>query len=787
MGSLRALWRKRQRASSAGVVVLLALAVAVAATVFNLLDAALLRLPDLPAAGQLTAVGTVHRFYSGAASLAEFDAWQRAGIAGVQLGIEQNDRTLARRDDYLGLVQAIGVSAGMLPILGVRPALGRGFAADDEQASSAAVVVISRALFNAALGADRALIGHTYLQLNGIACRVVGVMPEHFHVPLTDPSAILPELWMPLATYARIDGDTLGPDMEGLVLMRLAPGVNRAAVEARLSAIALAQARAQGDRSILGVRIQSLAQAESSGVEPQLRLLGAGAAAVLLLGFLNAACLLGAAGLERREERAIRLALGASPGRLRAQAAAGGAVLGLAGGLAGSALAALGSHAVGTLAAYYLPRPESAAPSLGVLLAMTAAAAALGAAAGAASGGAKMAHIGAGMFRLRILAVAEISLSVALAAAAALVAVSYVRLVTLPRGYSTRGVVYTLMMEPQHHGKGADTPASLAALVNRTLSELRQQPALGAVAVSSGAPRVADAYTSAVAGWGPVPQPSRQLEAWFVTPGFFDVLQIPVLEGNLAAFHIGNPAVAVDRAMAMRLFGTQHAVGRRLSYMASGKERHATVAAVVGDIRETYGLTTVAGVEERPHLYLANPDFLGYLTLLGRARSSTGAGLHAIAQVSTGLETFATTQGLGALSGRSSHAQQRFQFLLALVFALLAIAIGLTGVLAFTARRVAARRREWAIRLALGEDPPGVFTRVLRDAAGLGLMGAGAGTVAALWAGSAIRALLFEVSPADPRILLAVAAAIWLAATLAAVTPALRAARTDPLELLRDS
>ncbi len=783
---VRALVRPRRRATTAGVVVVLALSVGVAASVFNLMEGVLLRLPDLPRAGELAAVSTVSQGYDNGTRLGDFEAWRAAGIHGVRLGLMGEDLPLARRDGYAGQVEVVGVSAGMFGMLGVRPALGRGLVPQDPGANSEAVVVISRQLFNAALGGDAALVGRAHIQLNRLQCRVIGVMPDGFHVPRSNPTARRPELWAPLPLIARLDGDSYGPDVEGVAVARMAPGVNRAAVEAQLSAITLVRAKQRGAKWIQGVRVESLQRAESGEIEPQLLLLGAGAAAVLLLGFLNAACLLGAVGLERRQERAIRIALGASRGRLRAQSSIEGAALGFAGGAAGVLLAALAAHAVGVLASWYLPRPEASAPSASVMLGMLAAAGALGAVAGAASGGSAMAHLRAGTARLRLLAAAEIALSVVLVAAAALVTVSFVRLETLPTGFSTRGVVYATMMERQH-APGTDTPEARAALIERTLDALRQQPALSAVAVSSGSPTVADAYTSAVAGWRPVPRGTPMIEGWFATPGFFQVLRIPVLEGSLDQFHIGSPVVAVDHAAAVQLFGSAHAVGRRLSYHAQGKVQHATVVAGVGDLRETQGLVTISGVEEKPHLYVANPTILGYLTLLGRAPGGAGAGVHAITAVSASLDAFADIQQLGPLADRSSHREQRFQFVLALAFALLALAIGLTGVFAFMARRVAAQRRELAVRLALGDTPQGLFARVLREAAWLGAGGVLAGMAATFWTGDAIRALLFEVSPTDPRVLGAVACGALLAAAAAAVTPALRAARTDPNQLLRDS
>ncbi|MGH9475480.1 MAG: FtsX-like permease family protein [Terriglobales bacterium] len=778
MTGFRSLWRGRRRGASGAVVAILTLTIAVAAAVLDLADGALWQLPNLPQARQLMAVHHLAPYgdspYAGPATMS---AWERAHIPGLELGGFENDSELVKSGGFVGMADVVGLTLGTLHLLRVRPAVGRPFSSRDEHDGSVPVVLLSQQLFQQTLGGDRALVGRARVNLGGVECRVIGVMPGMYHVPTSDYLPSQAEAWVPLPLLGRMNGWP-GPTSV-VALARTAPGVNLTALAGKL--YILARATLEG-RYIRNETLLPVLAAESMYVRPEIEILLAGGAVVLLLGFLNAACLLGAAGMERREERAIRVALGASPGRLRRQSAAEGALLGLLGGAAGVGVAALSGHALARLGSFYLHSPAGAAPDARVLAAMLAAAAALGALAGAYSGGSKAVQARGGRLRLGALATAEIALSVALVFVAGLVTASFVHLVNVPLGYSTQGVVYTRLMARQPK-KGAPAAAAESdAQVVALLSSMRQQPTLGEVAVSNAAPALADWYAQAVAGWQPLTRVSPRRRVWFATRGYFSLLRMPVLEGSLERYRLGSNAVVVDQAAARQLFGTVDAVGRPMTWGNTGHENRSVVAAVVGNIRE--GRTERA----RPHIYTARPPvFSGYWTLLARARGPAAPGLAALGQVAASAPLPAAAHAMGTLAGRLDPRVERFRTSLALTFALLALAIGLTGVFACMARRVTERRRELAIRLALGDSPGGLFARVIRDTAALGLAGALAGLLAAWWAGGAIRGLLFEVAPNDGRLLAAAGVLMLAAAVAAGVIPALRAARTDPNQLLRDA
>lgn len=788
-------WRSSRRAANLGVIAVVCLSVAVGATVLELVYSAFLRAPQLPRPGEIYRVNATEKGdgYTGP-SAATFDlltTWDRVEAPGLRLGGYIAFSALARHSSYAGAALVVAVDPNLLLVLGVAPQCGRAFVPQDERQGSPPVAIVSHELFLAALAGDTTQLGHAELQIGSSHWKIIGAMPPGFQVPLAEAYGRGPEVLIPMPSAAGITGRASTPADPVNVVARVGPDTDALQVQQKLAAAAAATTRRDG--AIWGAQLTSLQAARAEGEEGRTALLLIGAACVLALGFLNAACLLGVDGLGRSRERSIKLALGASRLRLRFEAGLEGAVLGAVGGGAGAALSAMSLPAIGSTAAAYLSTPAAALVSEAPLLWCAVLAACAGFVLGfLASGATAMRR---NISKIRLLAVVELGLAVALVSGAALVAISFIQLQLLPRGYSSKGVV----VGSWHERLTGTTPAmrrdqELAA-VQSTLTALGRRPELSSPAVTSGSPLV-DALAPVWPECAPmnsVAQRSPPYEVWFSSAGIFGALGIPVVRGDLAAYRLGDDVVAVDEDAAQRLFGTPDAVGRHLTW---GGANCATVVAVVGNLRRVRpgrGPGGSLAATQQPHVYTASPSVtrasIWHFDMFARARSAGDSGPVALASAAQDAIPSAVIGGVVRLADvpAENQASERFQVVLAVAFALLALAIGLTGVFAFTALYVGQRRGEMAVRIALGDTARGLFMRIAAETALLGGCGAVVGLVLAFWVGGAIRSLLFEIAPNDWRIMVAVGAGAVAAAVAAGVIPAAQAARTDPNLLLRDS
>ncbi|HWG36809.1 MAG TPA: FtsX-like permease family protein [Terriglobales bacterium] len=788
-------WRARRRSLSIAILAVLFLSIAVGGSVLELLYSGFVTSPGVPHAGDLyEAVPTVRsRDYAGpyGGTYEMYQAWAQVAIPGVRIGAFEASGAWARRGSYGSAVALVGVSPRLLALLGVAPALGRRFADEDERPASPPVAIVGHAVFAGALAGDASLLGRAELEIGGTRLRVIGAMPADFQVPFSHVRG--PEVLVPIAAAASLKNEVLGPGTGVSIVARLAPGADPAQVGGRLAATIRPAPERQG--WAWSAQLQSLRASREAGQGNHIALLLSGALAVILLSFLNAACMLGVEGLRRGQERSVKLALGASRARLRFEGACEGAMLGLLGGVGGAALAAAGAQWVARTGAAYLTIHFEPALSLVPLAGCVLLAAAAGCAAGALSAGTNSTTAARGR-SMRLLAFCEMGLSVALVCIAASIAVSYIRLSQLPLGYTAQGV----MAGSVHARLEGSTPelrrGEQVAEVQRLLSGLGSRPELAFPSISIGSP-VLDARAPVSAGCdaaAPTAKPPAAYQVWFSTVGYFHALRIPVLRGTLDAFRLGSNNIAVDQLAATQLFGTDNVVGRRLSW--GSKRTCGTIVAVVGNLRKVRPGAGAGGSFEatiNPHVYTAAPPTrtgkLWTFEVFARTRDRGDRGRAALANAAQDALPSGIISGAFRLADATGESQgsQPFQLALAVAFAALALGIAMTGVFAFMGLLVNQRRGEMAVRMALGDTPSGLFARVVRQTALLGLGGAVLGLVLAYWAGAAIRTLLFEISPHDWRIMTVVLLAAVLASTAAGVLPALRAARTDPNQLLKDA
>jgi predicted permease len=724
---------------------------------------------------------------------------QRQGQSFAALSAESNSTaTVVVNGEPIRLTGRY-VSADHFAVFGVQPMIGRGFRPEEDQAGAAKVVLISHAAWQAHFGGDPGILGRDLL-LDNEPHQVIGVLPpgvfDRAHDrPLDEP-----------ASFWRLNGFDEGELAAGMHWLnpvgRLKPGVSLAQAHEDVLAV----------RARIADTIPAWKRDWSMAVEPFDQLLvgdrlrqsiyvALGAVVlVLLIACANITNLLLAQGAARRQEIAVRAALGASRGRIASQLLVETLVLGLLGGIAGVGLAAVLVRAAVPLLP---PMPFTAEVTLdwrvlgvaaltalvvsvlvGILPALRvatgSAAAALNTAARGSSGGHERTR--------RAIVAAEVAVSVVLICGAFLLAKSLWRLQQVDIGARLDHVV-TISLDLSWDGYPSGTERS--AFYPRLVERVRAIPGVVSASVSGDVP---------LEGTGGenlrMPGSEERLMVRFkrADDAYFGTMGIPVVDGRgfTAEDRVGAPYVAVvNEALARRLadrFGLAHPVGAAvdLPALGFGRDRRVTmtIVGVVGNERVQADLRAPA--DEVAYVPIAQAPRMG-VKLAVRTHGDPAAVVPSVREAVRQLDDRLALADIrtmeqvwaGSLSGLREPVWLVGSF--AAVSALLA-ALGLYGVLSHT---VAQRRREIGIRMALGARGTDVLALVARNTLAMVGVGLVAGLIGAAGFTRVTRSLLFEVSALEPGAFVFGVAAMAAVALLAAVLPARRATRVDPALALR--
>ena len=714
-------------------------------------------------------------------------------------------------------VQGIYASGDYFRTLGVPAAIGRVLIPDDDRPGATPAAVLSYGFWQRAYGGDPHIGGRT-VRLNGHLFQVAGVTPPSFFgLDVGDTFDVI----VPLTSEALIDSDRPALNNRGMwwltVMGRLKPGVSHPQAAARLRALspAIFQAAMGNDyapehrQRFLADRLDLKPAAGLSQLRDRygasLLLMMGIVGLVLLIACVNIANLLLARASGRRREIAIRLAVGAGRGRLVRQLLTESVVLSLGGAACGAVLARWGGPAiVALISAPGESRFLDLSPDLRVL-AFTAGAAiltgilfglapALKATRGATSEALKQGARGLterrGRWSLgRLLVVAQVALSLLLLVGAALFVATLRNLSHQDLGFRSDGV---LLVEPDlRAGKYSAERQSLVA--EELLVRLRAIPGVHSAARAAITPIERGSWqwdvNVAVAGGG-----RRNVHTYFnlVSPGYFETLRTHVLRGRdfAEADSKGSPRVAiVNETAARRLFPGLSPIGQTYyagSFDGSRKESPVQVVGLVQDakyrsLRDVPPATIYLPISQDP----TPAPVVGAYELRYTGAPSGIAG--AVKEAARATDPRIALQ-LRFLSAQIAAAliQERLVAILAAFFGLLALVLasaGLYGVVAYGAAR---RRNEMAIRLALGATRRGVLRLMLRDLAGLVVVGVPLGLGASLACARLVRSMLFGVTPGDPLTLAGASGVLLLVAGIAGYLPARRAARLDPVVTLRE-
>ncbi len=698
--------------------------------------------------------------------------------------------------DGTEILSGARVSANFFETLGVAPALGRTFAAEeDAPGRTRDVVVLSHGAWQRRFGGDPAIVGRA-VRLSGAPFTVVGVLPRGFHFArLGDP-----ELFVTLSPSVTLAERRYTHWMWGVA--RLAPGAELAAARAELATLGSRRVevdpRWHADTSLDAVPLRD---ALVGDVRPLLLGLLAGVGAVLLIACANVANMTLARALGRERELGLRIALGAGRARLARQLLAESLLVATAGGVLGvvASLAATRAIAAAVPAnrAAFLPFLRQLEPSAGVLaftlavcLAVTLAIGLLPALRSPAALAALLgdgARGSAGRRPLRdLLLVGEIALALVLLAAAGLMTRSLQRLISVDPGFARENLLTGFVALPRAR---FDTPEKLDAAFADLGERLAALPgAVGATTAdilplsgdgNSGVPSV---LGRPEAGQGGVEAQMRTVGA-----GYFRLLGVPLVAGR--AFAVGDrrdapPVLAVNERLARELFPGESALGQRLTFTFLEGQQFEIVA-VVGD-------ESVVDLDAAPtptvYFPASQESFASTYVLLRTAGPPAGLARSLAETVRALGPGIAVTEvaPLDELVRDSTPVfLRRFPMLLISSFAGLALLLAAVGVYGVMACFVGQRTREIGIRMAVGARVADIQAMVLRRGAVALAVGVALGTFGAWGAGRLLARLLYDTASFEPLVLGGAAATLGGVALAACFVPAWRAARVDPVAALR--
>jgi len=683
-------------------------------------------------------------------------------------------------------------------VLRVRPILGRVYTAADDREGGPPVAVLSEGLWRRRFGADSAIVGRT-ITLSDRPTVVLGVVPAS-----ADLLGLGSDLYMPVAPttpWAMHERGTNHLEAIG----RLKPGVRRERADAELQAVTRALAaeypRTNGGKIIRAVDLRRFMVGDVTGA---LWVLLGATALVLLITCVNLANFLLARAAGRRQELAIRRALGAGRRQLLRQLLADGLVLAVSGALGGILFAVWGRDLLVTAAATTLPRLGSVRLDWPVLAFAVALALVSGigvgivpaietwkgAPADALGGGSRSGGDRWRSRRLDALAAAQVALALVLVVGAGLLVRSFERLATVPLGYDPANalVAEVVLPVPRYAAHGAQSRA-FAGMVE----EMRAIPGVTDAAYVIGPPLNGSqigntvlmddrSYTEDRDGVGARVHP--------VIGDYFRAMAIPLVQGRAltAADDSGSArVVVVNRRFAREVWPGLDPLGRRIAFrLGQDSLIWRTVVGVVGDVRSG---SLTQGDARAVYLPYAqrDVDWQTFGALVLRTRVPPAALIRQLREAVWRVDPRLPLGNVAPQSEIVSHALVRERFSTATLgaFAVAALLIAMQGIYAVLAYAVVLRRREIGIRVALGADRGRVVGLLLRRGVAAAAIGLAVGLAGALAGGRLLRAMLFETPSTDLPTFAAAAALLLGAAILASWLPARRAARVDPVEALR--
>lgn len=782
----------------------LALGIGASTAVFSVVESALLQPLPFHEAEELAVVWGVagpERDIRGASPI-EIRDWDEAVDAlGPLAYYNATTVNLTGVDGPAAQLNSETVSPGYFRVLGWSPALGRPLMPEDDVAGAAGSVVISHDFWRDRFGGAADVIGRS-LRLDDVDFTVVGVMPEGFR-----GLSFQADVWTPLGPFRTPESMASRGTRWLAAVGRLAPGATESSAQEQLDAIAarLEEAYPEANRE----RAADLFPLRQFYVQRPARslllmVLG-GVGLLLLIAAANVANLQLVRAIERRREIAVRFALGAGRGPVARQLVTESVILAAIGGVGGVVLAALGLGALlplvpaGVLPPYADPSVDIGVLAFGLLTALVVGVvfglvpawrASRERPAGALRDGSRGSTSGRRRGRRpgaqQAIIVAEVALALILLVTAGVAVDSLRRQLDLEPGFQAEGV---LAARVGLTGDEYDADAR-RGFVEGLVADLEGLPGVESAAVTTDGPL--RGYTGAsyiFRATDPINADTR-IRFYFhpVTPGYFETVGVPIVAGRGLTAADRNDApgvVVVSEAFAAKVWPGEEPVGRRVTLGGDT----ATVVGVAGNVRQRSLTTDLMDPGEDPDVYfsfaqITPRNFDIVVRTAGDPGTLAGAVRRAVADRDPTLPLYDVATLETELAAQTALARLVSTLLTVFaVMALLVAAVGLYGVLAFVVR---GRRREIAVRTALGARPASILRLVVGQGLGLVAVGLVIGLGGALLVGGVLASVFFGVEAADPAVLALTALALFTVAALASYLPARQATRIDPQLALAD-
>ena len=699
-------------------------------------------------------------------------------------------------------LQGSVVTADLFPLLGVAPALGRTFVADEDKPSDNRVVILSHDLFRRRFNSDPSILNQA-ITLEGRSFTVIGVMPPSFEFPIQNDPV---ELWTTIAGDASGSEPVTGKRGAHFlqVIGRLKPGVSKEQAQSEITTIAARLEQQYPDTNThKSLRLESALTALVGDIRPVLLILLGAVACVLLIACANVANLLLARATSRHKEMAIRAAMGASRMRVIRQLLTESVLLSLVGGGVGLLLAVWWSDLLIALGKEDIPRAVQVGMDWRVLGFTLGVSLLTGLIFGLAPAfhssktelveslkeGGRGTSEGARRNRVRnVLVVGELATVVILLVGAGLLIQSLWRLQRVNSGLQPENVLTANVGLPEIKYKSDRQSQFFIDLRNR----LEATPGVQSASSIYPLPLSGDRFSISFEIEGRPMAPKDHPSAEFFTAGvgYFRSLGIPLIKGRDFEDrdkHGSTPVIIISETFARRYFPNEDPLGKRIHPGIPSIENEDStmreIVGVVGDVRNR-GLNT----ESRPAYYVPQTQvpfsqMVMVVKTAGEPRGMISALTKEVAAMDADIPLFGVKSMEEYLS--ASVAAPRFNTTLLTIFASVALVLTIVGLYGVMSYSVAQRTNEIGIRLALGAQSRDVLLMIVKQGSWLIVLGLAIGLAGAYAATRVMASLLFGVTAKDPFTFAAVAVLLALVALLACYVPAWRATKVDPMEALR--
>jgi predicted permease len=777
-------------------------------SVFSVVNSVLLKPFAFPDPGRLFVVREVARELNeppGPDNYKHYLNWKTNSKALADAAIFRNRGYSVSTDtDHPSIVSGLEISPNFFSVLGVQPVLGRSFLPAETIEGRDQEVILSWSAWQKYFHGDPDAIGRT-LRFGGVPQTVVGIAPQGFSFPRMSEmsTAVVQRAIQPYEIFKPLLPDmTDGGNYNYLVVGRLQAGVPLVQAQSELDGLQQAYARTvprkYADTDLL---VEPLTQEVAGRVSTALWLLLAAVGAVLLIGCVNLANLQLARAVTREREMAVRAALGAGPARLLWSTLMDSLLLAVAGGALGILLSFTGVRLFVAAAPANLPRLNEVHVSWLALLAaagvsiMTALLFGLLPALRSIrvdpqramqSNPSRVANTREGQRTRHLLVGGEVACTVVLLIVTGLLVRSFSQLLMQQRDFDAGHITLTgvSLATPQYGNSPEEAGAVRQSFIDRALTDLGRLPGVESVAMTSELPIAGETWVSSIVRRDrPVPPgqgPNANIR--WVSPSYVSTLKIPLLAGrDLQPADQNHPTnVLISEQTARAAWPGEDPVGRTFEV---GGETTYTVVGVVADARIN-DLKQTANMVYVP--YWDNPWWRAFFFI--RSPQPTPALADSIRRTIWNIDPQVAIPTLKSLDDQinDSVATERFQAMLLSSFGIAALLLAVLGVYGVLAYSVSLRQQEFGIRVALGSDQTALVQLVMRQAAIPVVGGILAGLVLASGATRWIGSLLYETKAGDPAVIIASTALLLVAAFVAALLPARRAASVDPMRALRN-